>query len=208
MLIFLQLYSVPCHTHDDDCRRCKMGNSYEKILPEHADFIAKQPVFFVATAPLSPEGHVNVSPKGYDSFRVFSPTQVGYVDLTGSGNETSAHIQENERITFLFMAISGPPQILRLYGKGKVIGPSHNRWKELSGSFPAYPGTRQIILATIHKVSTSCGYAVPYLAYERDRDTLKLWAERKGSAGIARYQQRHNRRSLDNLPTGIENDES
>lgn len=183
-----------------------MGKSYEALLPEHADFIAKQPVFFVASAPLSAQGHVNVSPKGYDSFRIFSSTEVGYLDLTGSGNETSAHILENQRLTFMFMAIDGPPVILRLYGRGTVVGPSNHRWKELSDSFPSYPGVRQIILATIHRVSTTCGYGVPYLSYQNDRDTLKLWAERKGPNGIKQYQREHNRRSIDNLPAATENE--
>ena len=183
-----------------------MGKSYSALLPEHVDFIAKQPVFFVATAPLSQEGHVNVSPKGYDSFRVFSPTKVGYLDLTGSGNETSAHVLENQRMTFMFMATDGPPQILRLYGKGRIISPSDSRWEEVLASFPFYPGIRQIILAHISRVSTSCGYGVPYLSYQKERDTLKLWAQRKGPQGITRYQLKHNRLSVDNLPTAIKND--
>ncbi|SMC02213.1 Pyridoxamine 5'-phosphate oxidase [Sulfobacillus thermosulfidooxidans DSM 9293] len=181
-----------------------MGKTFDKLLPEHEAFISRQPIFFVATAPLAAQGHVNLSPKGYDVFRIFSPTQVGYLDLTGSGNETAAHILENGRITFMFMAIDGPPQILRLYGTGYSVHPSDAQWPELSPSFPThYPGIRQIIMATIHQVSTSCGYGVPYLSYQGDRDTLSRWAEAKGRDGIIHYQQTKNRHSLDGLPTNI-----
>ncbi len=180
-----------------------MGHSFEGILPEHEAFIAKQPVFFVATAPLSPKGHVNVSPKGYDSFRIFSPTHVGYLDLTGSGSETSAHVLENGRITFMFMAIDGPPQIIRLYGTAHPLTPSHPEWQALLPAFPSYPGIRQIIMATIHKVTTTCGYGVPFLSFQKDRDTLERWAQAKGPEGISQYQHTKNQRSLDGLPTGV-----
>lgn len=167
----------------------------------HREFIAKQPMFFVATAPLNPTGHVNVSPKGYDSFRVFSATEVGYLDLTGSGNETASHVLENGRITIMFMAVDGPPQVLRIYGKGRAVLPQSEEWHGLSQAFPTYPGIRQIIMVDVYEVSTSCGYGVPLLSYQDDRDTLARWAVNKGDEGLQVYRRDHNRRSLDDLPT-------
>src|SRR5438874_11659248 len=129
--------------------RTPMAEQYDQITPTLQNFIQAQPVFFVATAPLSEHGHVNLSPKGYDTFRILTSTQVAYLDLTGSGNETSAHLAENGRITFLFCAFRGKPQILRLYGKGETILPGAERWDELVALFTSYPGIRQIILASI-----------------------------------------------------------
>jgi hypothetical protein len=149
-----------------------MGKQYDQITPALQSFIQVQPLFFVATAPLSEQGHVNLSPKGYDTFRILSPHQVAYLDLTGSGNETSAHLAENGRITFLFCAFQGTPQILRLYGKGETVLLGADRWEELLVHFPSYPGTRQIILASIHLVHTSCGYGVPLMELQQDRETM------------------------------------
>lgn len=115
---------------------------YPALLPEHEAFIRRQPVFFVATAPLSPDGHVNVSPKGYDTLRILSPNEVAYLDLTGSGNETSGHLAENGRITFLFSAFTGPPLILRLYGRGEVVLPGTGAWHDLAPRFVMREGTR------------------------------------------------------------------
>lgn len=177
-----------------------MGKVVECITEALQAFIEAQPLFFVATAPLSREGHVNLSPKGLDCFRVLSPSCVAYLDLTGSGNETAAHLQENARITFMFCAFEGPPRILRLYGTGGVVLPGETRWAELAALFPEYPGVRQIIVADIERVQTSCGFAVPLMEYVGQRDTLLRWAEAKGN-GLPRYRQEKNSRSIDGLPT-------
>lgn len=177
-----------------------MARVLECITEELQAFIEAQPLFFVATAPLSPEGHVNLSPKGLDCFRVLSPGRVAYLDLTGSGNETAAHLQENARITFLFCAFGGPPRILRLYGTGEVVLPGQAQWAELAALFPEYPGVRQIIVADIERVQTSCGFAVPLMEYVGQRDTLLRWAEARGD-DLPRYRQEKNSQSIDGLPT-------
>lgn len=180
-----------------------MGKVTETILDHHREFIEKQKMFFVATAPLNKEGHVNLSPKGLDSFRVLSPTLVAYMDITGSGNETSAHILENGRITFMFCAFDGPPNILRLYGKGRTILPGDAEWPELSGHFTLHMSTRQIIVAEIHMVQTSCGYSVPLYNFTGLRDHADKWAEKKGEKGLEEYKQEKNRVSIDGLPTAL-----
>jgi hypothetical protein len=128
-----------------------MGKEMEEITAEYKSFIEDQHLFFVTTAPFNEEGHINLSPKGFDCFRVLSPTTVGYLDIVGSGNETSAHLLENGRITFMFCAFDGPPKILRLYGKGKTVLPGDDEWDELSKQFTILPATRQIIVADILK---------------------------------------------------------
>ena len=180
-----------------------MATQYDRITPALQSFIKAQPLFFVATAPLSEHGHVNLSPKGYDTFRILTSHQVAYLDLTGSGNETSAHLAENGRITFLFCAFGGTPQILRLYGKGETVLSGAPRWEELVAHFPSYPGIRQIILASIHLVQTSCGYGVPLLELQKDRETLARWATSKGEEGLVEYRGINNRKSLDGLPTPL-----
>jgi hypothetical protein len=180
-----------------------MAKFSDNIQKAHKEFIESQKMFFVATAPLAGSGHVNLSPKGSDSFRVLSPTKVAYLDLVGSGNETSAHILENGRITFMFCAYDGPPNILRLYGIGSVILPHTSEWSELTGHFNIIPGTRQIITANIHKVQTSCGYSVPLYAYEGERDHAHKWAEKKGPEGLETYKKEKNQQSIDGLPTHL-----
>ena len=180
-----------------------MAKTYPTITDELRDFIHAQPMFFVATAPLDAGGHVNLSPKGLDCFRVLSPNHVAYLDLTGSGNETSAHLHENGRITFMFCAFSGPPKILRLYGQGTTCLPASEAWAKLQPLFPSYPGARQIINAEIHRVQTSCGFAVPLMEYAGQRDTLIRWAEAKGDEEVQAYQQQKNARSLDEMLTPI-----
>jgi hypothetical protein len=180
-----------------------MGKLFTAMMPEHQEFIKKQKMFFVGTAPLHAEGHVNISPKGYDTLRIFSPTEVAYLDLTGSGNETSAHLEENSRITFMFIALEGPPMILRLYGKGRVILPDSEEWKIWSAQFDLLPGTRQIICAELHAVKTSCGFSIPYYSYSGDRDTLKQWAVKKSEAELEKYQQEKNRVSMDGHTTTL-----
>jgi hypothetical protein len=176
-----------------------MANVYPEITPELQRFIERQPLFFVATAPLAAEGHVNLSPKGQECFRVLGTDRVAYLDLTGSGNETAAHLAENGRITFMFCAFAGAPRILRLHGMGRVVLPATDEWAALAPSFPALPGARQIILAEIQRVSTSCGMAVPLMDYTGQRDNLRVWAEAKGADGLVAYREEKNRRSIDDL---------
>lgn len=179
-----------------------MGKVLECITDDLKAFIEAQPLFFVATAPLAGDGHVNLSPKGLDCLRVLSSSRVAYLDLTGSGNETAAHLQENGRITFLFCAFAGAPRILRLYGTGEAVLPGSPEWAGLAGHFPEYPGVRQLIVARISRVQTSCGYAVPLMDYARQRDTLLRWAEAKGEA-LPVYRQEKNAVSIDGLPAPL-----
>jgi hypothetical protein len=180
-----------------------MGKFYSSILAQHQSFIEAQHLFFVSTAPLDAEGHINVSPKGLDSFRILSETRVAYMDITGSGNETSAHILENKRITFMFCAFGGPPNILRLYGKGSTVLPGDEEWAKLSSHFILHPSTRQIIVADIFKVQTSCGFGVPYYQYTGERDHSQKWAEKKGPNGLEEYKKEKNMVSVDGLPTAL-----
>lgn len=170
---------------------------------QHKAFIQKQKMFFVASAPLSEAGHVNVSPKGLDCFRILSDTRVMYMDIVGSGNETSAHILENGRITLMFCAYEGLPLILRLYGKGYTVLPGDEEWPELSQSFELLLGTRQIIVADVDMVQTSCGFSVPLYDYTGERDHAQKWAENKGVDGLEKYKEEKNRVSLDGLPTAM-----
>ncbi len=180
-----------------------MGKFSDSIQEAHSRFIAHQKMFFVATAPLAADGHINLSPKGLDSFRVLSPTHVAYLDVTGSGNETSAHMLENGRITFMFCAFDGPPNILRLYGTGRTILPGDAEWDTYMSHFPEQPAIRQIIAADIYKVQTSCGYSVPLYDYTGERDHAIKWAEKKGPEGLAEYRAEKNVTSLDGLPTAL-----
>lgn len=179
-----------------------MAKLSDGITPELKAFIEEQPLFFVASAPLSIDGHVNLSPKGVEGLRVLSPARVVYLDLTGSGNETSAHLDENGRITFMFCAFSGRPRILRLYGKGRVILPGAPEWDELIGHFGDHPGIRQIITADIERVQTSCGFGVPLMETLGQRDMLIQWAERKGES-LPAYREKHNATSIDGLPARL-----
>lgn len=180
-----------------------MAKVFDCITDELQKFIVSQQLFFVATAPLSATGHINVSPKGLDSFRILSPTRVAYLDLTGSGNETSAHLQENGRITLMFCAFQDAPLILRLYGQGQTVLPDSPDWDALFPFFSNLPGARQIIVAEIDRVQTSCGLGVPLFDYREDRDSLVKWAEKKGEAGLHDYRYQKNRVSIDGLPTPL-----
>lgn len=179
-----------------------MGRVVDSITAELRSFIEEQPLFFVASAPLADRGHVNLSPKGLDCLRVLGPHEVAYLDLTGSGNETAAHVAENGRITFMFCAFAGPPRILRLYGRGRVVAPDAEGWDELRSLFPEYPGVRQIVAARITRVQTSCGFAVPRMELVGQRDTLLRWAEAKGDA-LPAYRAEKNARSIDGLPAPL-----
>lgn len=177
-----------------------MGQVLDKLTESLIDFVAAQPVFFVATAPLSPSAHVNVSPKGGDTFRVVDDHTVAYLDLTGSGVETIAHLRENGRITVMFCAFAGPPRIVRLYGRGEALRPGHPGFAELAPAFPVLPGVRSVVRIDLDRVSTSCGMAVPLMHLEADRHDLDAWAERKGPTGITEYHRQRNRLSIDGLP--------
>lgn len=176
-----------------------MGHLHEEITAVTANWIREQRIFFVATAPLAREGHVNCSPKGGDTFRIIDPVTVAYQDLTGSGVETVAHLQENGRVVIMFCAFSGPPKILRLHGIGKVVTETDPKFPALAALFPPNTGMRGVIHVTVTRISDSCGYAVPFLDYQKDRNSLDEWANSKGMSGLKKYQQEKNRQSLDGL---------
>jgi hypothetical protein len=177
-----------------------MSKQRENIDSELAEWIARQRVFFVATAPLAADGHINASPKGGEAFRVLGPVEVVYQDYTGSGAETAAHLRENGRIVIMFCAFDGPPKIVRLHGRGTVITPTHSRFAAFSALFPANPGTRAFVHIAVERVSDSCGYSVPLLDFRGHRDNLDRWAAGKGPERLSEYRSAKNRRSIDGLP--------
>lgn len=178
-----------------------MGKLFTSILPEHEAFMKKQHLFFVGSA--AADGHINLSPKGHDVFRILSDSEVAYLDLTGSGNETSAHLQVDGRITFMFVAFEGAPMIMRLYGRGRVIVPNTPEWEDYVKHFELLPGARQIIVADISEVKTSCGHSVPFLSYTGERDTLQRWAAQKGEQGLIDYRKEKNAVSMDGIVTPL-----
>lgn len=165
------------------------------------DFIGRQKMFFTATAP--EEGRINLSPKGMDTFRVLDPSTVAYLDMTGSGNEASAHLKQNGRMTIMMCSFEGAPLILRLYGHGEVVRPHNARWDELHANFDSIPGERQIIVLKIDSIQTSCGFAVPEFEFKAQRQMLRKWGEGKGPEGIQEYWAESNQKSIDGLPSGI-----
>jgi hypothetical protein len=173
---------------------------FETIDDRMREWIAAQRMFFVATAPLAADGHVNLSPKGLDSFRVLGPREVAYLDLTGSGAETAAHLHENGRIVVMFCAFDGPPRIVRLHGRGTVVGPRDPAFAALAAQFPAHAGVRAVIQIAVERIADSCGYAVPLLAFQGERDQLPAWAARKGPDGLRAYRAEWNVKSIDGLP--------
>ena len=177
-----------------------MSHQRENIDSELAAWINQQRVFFVATAPLSPNGHINTSPKGGEAFRILGPLEVAYQDYTGSGAETAAHLRENGRIVIMFCAFDGPPKIVRLHGHGTVITSSDDRFSELSSRFPANPGTRAIIHVAVSRVSDSCGWSVPLFDFHSHRDNLDRWAANKGPEELNSYRAAKNQNSIDGLP--------
>ncbi len=177
-----------------------MSKSYSCIDAEMAEFIGKQHVFFVATAPLSGEGHINLSPKGLDSLAIVDERTVAYLDLTGSGIETVAHLRENGRIVIMLCAFEGPPKIVRLHGRGQAIEPGHAEFAALRSRFPGYSGARAIIKVALDRISDSCGYGVPAYEFKEHRKQLPLWVDRKGEERLAAYRAEHNTRSIDGLP--------
>jgi len=177
-----------------------MEKGAEGITPELRSWLERQKVFFVATAPLSGAGHVNCSPKGGDTFRILGAKEVAYLDLTGSGIETVAHLKENGRIVLMFCAFDGPPKIVRLHGRGEVIRPGDGRFDKLLAGFKSYPGVRSLIKVTLDRISDSCGYGVPLYEFRGERDALRKWAEKKGVNGLEDYRSSENQNSIDGLP--------
>ena len=178
-----------------------MAKFYSQLTPELQTFIQKQKIFFTAKAPN--EGRINLSPKGIDTFCCIDDNNVAYLDLTGSGNETAAHLHENGRMTIMFCSFEENPLILRLYGQGEVISQKCDRWSQLHSLFTSTPGERQIILLKIESLQTSCGFGVPLYEFKEDRKTLIDWAVKKGKSGIRQYQQQKNLQSIDGLKTNL-----
>ncbi len=177
-----------------------MSKIYDTIDSGIGSFIKGQKMFFVASAPLHAEGHINLSPKGLDSFRILGPRTVAYLDFTGSGVETIAHLRENGRVVIMFCAFEGPPKIVRLHGRGKTIELGDRDFAMMRSQFPDYPGVRAVIVVDVERIADSCGYAVPVYRYEGERDQLVKWAEHKGVDGVAEYKGKNNLRSIDGLP--------
>ena len=178
-----------------------MGKTYEKLDDRLVDFIRKQKMFFVASAPLSAEGHVNVSPKGYDSFVVLGPDEVAYLDLGGSGIETQAHVQENGRITIMFCAFEGAANILRLYGKGEAIDFDHPDYARMLALFPGYDRARAIIRVKLTRIQDSCGWGVPFYDFKGERDQLRRWVDNvEAEAEWRERRYKRNAESIDGLP--------
>lgn len=178
-----------------------MADFFDYITDKLKAFIEEQPVFFVATA--APGSRINLSPKGMDSFRVLSPKRVAYLDLTGSGNETAAHLKHDGRITVMFNSFSRNALILRLYGRGHIARPGSAEFEADIGRFPTFPGIRQIIFIDVDSAQTSCGYGVPEMALQRQRAAMAKWAESKGVEGVQAYWGEKNVVSIDGLETGI-----
>ena len=179
-----------------------MAKFVSALTAAHRDFIAAQKIYFVASAPAT--GRVNLSPKGIDTFRVLSATRVGYLDVTGSGNETAAHLLENGRITLMMCSFDTAPLIFRIYGRGRSVQPADADWTQLRPLFgPPIPGERQLIDVEIESIQTSCGFGVPFFTYTGERETLINYSEKKGPDGMASYRAKNNRQSIDGRPTGL-----
>lgn len=178
-----------------------MSEKFSALTDKHIEFIKKQHIYFVGTA--GSEGLVNVSPKGMDSFRIINSAQIAWLNLTGSGNETAAHVLENGRMTIMFCSFDKQPLILRLYGHSRTIHTWDQSWDKLAALFPKNVGARQIFELDIEMVLTSCGYAVPFYELKGERPTLTKWADKKGKQGIEDYWRENNTLSLDNKETGI-----
>ena len=176
-----------------------MAKTLDEITPELSEWIEAQHMYFVASAPLASTGHVNLSPKGGDTFRVLGPRRVAYLDLTGSGVETIAHVRENERLTVMFCAFEGRPKIVRLFGRGAVHEAGTSGYDELEPRFPELLGRRSIITLDVDRIQTSCGFGVPLMEFVADRGEMATWAEKKGPDGIVDYWATRNAESIDGL---------
>jgi hypothetical protein len=178
-----------------------MADFYDEITDRLREFIEAQHIFFVGTA--ASDGRINVSPKGLDSLRVLGANRVVWLNLTGSGNETAAHLLDSNRMTLMLCSFDRKPLILRMYGTATEIQPDQPQWNDLIAHFPDLPGARQIFDVNIESVQTSCGYAVPQMTLDNERELLSNWATKKGPDGIAAYHQAKNLASIDGLPTGL-----
>ncbi len=181
-----------------------MAKQFTCIEPHHREFISQQRIFFTASA--AAQGRVNVSPKDGAALRILSPNSVAYLDQTGSGNETAAHLRASGRMTIMFCALAGAPLILRLYGQGRVLSRGGSAYSSLLASAfenDERPGSRQIVVLAVDLVQTSCGYGVPLFEYVDERRTLTRWAEAKGESGMEEYRRSKNAFSIDGYPTGI-----
>jgi len=178
-----------------------MGQRYSEISDKQKRFIEAQKIYFVGTATV--DSRVNISPKGMDSLRVLGKNRIVWLNVTGSGNETAAHVQENPRMTIMFSAFEGNPMILRLYGNAKAVHRNDPEWDELFSMFASTPGARQIFDLSVDLVQTSCGMAVPFFEYVEERDQLKNWAIKIGEKGISEYWREKNQVSLDGKPTDV-----
>jgi len=178
-----------------------MADFFDSLREEHRKFIEEQHVFFVATAPR--EGRLSLSPKGMDTLRVVDDRTVAYLDMSGSGAETAAHLRENSRITLMLCSFGKKPLILRLYGRGRVILPGESDWDQFLAHFTPIHGQRQIIVLEIESLQTSCGFGVPVFEFVAERDTLRKWMEKKDEEGLREYREEKNKTSIDGLPTGL-----
>lgn len=174
-----------------------MGAVHDSITPALAEWIGRQQMFTVATAPLGADGHVNVSPKGLDTLRILDPLTVAYLDLTGSGAETIAHVRENERITLMWCAYEGAPRIVRVHGRGEIVGLDDSR---VVGRFELRRGARSVIIVHADRISDSCGYSVPLYTFVGQRTRLTEWADHKTDDELVDYRQQKNASSIDGLP--------
>ncbi|MCB4809383.1 pyridoxamine 5'-phosphate oxidase family protein [Tamlana sp. 62-3] len=178
-----------------------MGKQLPEITTEIQKFIEAQKIFFVGTA--AAEGRVNVSPKGHDTLRVISPNKVIWLNLTGSGNETAAHLLKNDRMTIMFCAFEGKPLILRLYGHAKIYHERDETFQKHIGLFDENVGSRQIIELDVEMVQTSCGYSIPFMDFKEERGQLNSWSEKQGKERIEAYWEEKNSKSIDGFETGI-----
>jgi len=177
-----------------------MGKRYDEITPELAQWISQQKLFFVSTAPLAADGHVNCSPKGLDSLRILGPREIAWTDTGGSGIETVAHLRENGRILLMWCAFDGPPRIVRVHGRGEVVTADDPRFAPLLARLPPPPLCRAIIRVEAERIADSCGYGVPLYQFVADRPQLQQGVQRKGTAGVRRYFTENNAASIDGLP--------
>lgn len=178
-----------------------MAKQFDKLDPAHIRFIEDQHMYFTASA--APDGRVNVSPKGMDSLRVLGPNRIAWLSVTGSGNETAGHLLENPRVTLMWCSFTTRPMILRAYGTARAIYPQDAEWTDLAGDFPEYRSARQIFDMSVDLVQTSCGYAVPFMEYQGERETLKKWAADKSDADLQAYKREKNQKTIDGKTTGL-----
>ena len=177
-----------------------MGKVFDGIDEPLQAWIAAQPMWFVATAPLAGDGHVNLSPRGHDSLSVLGPRRLAWVDYTGSGVETIAHLRENARVTLMWCSYTARPRIVRVHGRGSVVLPGQELFAEVVAQHPEHPSTRAVIVVDVERVSDSCGYGVPVMEFVEERDLMRLSADKRGPDGLKAYRAEHNTTSLDGLP--------